>query len=104
MNNKISAYRDRLSVAHAGRENPSGDDLNRLLLEIVPSARQYRRFTNMSVLADHPVHLNVIPGPGPCSNRLWCGLNDGAPVLLAGSKRDRIRRGQRGPVDGAIRR
>src|ERR1700722_2508345 len=46
--------------------------------------------------------MYVVPRSG--SGRSWLrrGMNDGAPVLHAVVQRGRIRRGQRGPVDGAI--
>lgn len=93
VNDEVGAYGDGFSVAEAGGENPCGDDLNGLLFEIVPAGRQHRGVVDVAILADDGVHRDVIPRAGTRGGRLRRGLNEGAAVLLAGTKGLRIRRG-----------
>ena len=73
VNNEVSDHGNRFSVTHTRRENPSGDNLKGLLLEIVSSGRQHRGFMYMTISADHAVYLNVVPGS--CSAVTGCGAD-----------------------------
>ena len=102
VDDEVGDYGYGFPVAQAGRENPSGNDLNGLLLQSVSAGWEHRSFVDVAVSANDTLHLDVIPRSGACGDWLWRGLNDGAAVLLAGSEGGRIRRCQRVPVDRAI--
>src|SRR5260221_5320657 len=103
MNDDARHYWNGFSVADAGGEDPPRNDLNGLLLEIVSSTSEHRSFVDMPILADHAVHLYVIPRSSTRRGRLWRGLNDGAAVFLARSEGSWIRRRLSRPVGWNVR-
>ena len=93
VDDEVCAYGDGFSVTQAGGENPCGDDLNGLLLEIVSPGGEHGGLIDMAIFADDGVHRDVIPRAGTRRGQLRRGLNEGAAVLLAGAKGLRIGRG-----------